>query len=314
MTVSSRSRKAVRLLIGAVAALLVLLGAGYAGIAVYSAHVLTSPNNRPIRLDPRRLGRVEPWSARTPDGLTIRGWYLPTVARRRLVVGVHGMGMNREELAGVGRDLRDRGFDVLLIDLRGHGSSDPARLSMGRRERDDLRAALDWARSEGFAPDRIGWLGYSLGASTILLEGLRDPEVGAVVLDSPFGDLPALLNEQLTLYSGLPAWFNPGILLAARLVYGVRTDDLVPARLASGWGDRPMLLIHGTADSIVPYDQGRAIAEAVGPACVLVTLPGVEHAMAYRDDRIGYVDRLDRFFGAHLGPPAVVLRDDQGRR
>ena len=74
--------------------------AGYAGIAVYSAHVLTSPSNRPIRLDPRRLGRVEPWSARTLDGLTIRGWYLPTAERRRLIVGVHGMGMNREELAG----------------------------------------------------------------------------------------------------------------------------------------------------------------------------------------------------------------------
>ena len=36
--------------------------------------------------------------------------------------------------------------------------------------------------------------------------------------------------------------------------------------------------------------------------------------MAYRDDPIGYVDRLDRFFRAHLGPPSVVLRDDQGRR
>ncbi|QDV38131.1 alpha/beta hydrolase [Tautonia plasticadhaerens] len=281
---------------------------GYLGVAIVSAHYLTRPSNRPARLDPRLVGPAERWEATTEDGLTLRGWYFPTEERRRLVVGVHGMLMNWEELAGVGRDLHARGFDVLLFDLRGHGRSDPARLSMGRDERADLRAALRWAGEEGFPPDRVGWLGWSLGASTILLEGLENPEIGAAVLDSPFGDLPELLDTQLSAHSGLPPQFNPGILLAAHLVYGVRTDDLKPARLASGWGERPMLVIHGEDDSIVPVSHGRAIARAVGESCELVALPGVEHVGAYRDHRSRYVDRVDRFFREHLEGGDAVAR------
>ncbi len=52
------------------------------------------------------------------------------------------------------------------------------------------------------------------------------------MIDSPYGDLPKLLDTQLSKHSGLPHWFNPGILLAARWIYGVRTDDLVPIRFA----------------------------------------------------------------------------------
>ena len=51
--------------------------------------------------------------------------------------------------------------------------------------------------------------------------------VPMVFYAAPPGDLPQLLKKQLSIHSGLPNWFNPGILLAARFIYGVRTDDLV---------------------------------------------------------------------------------------
>jgi len=71
--------------------------------------------------------------------------------------------------------------------------------------------------------------------------------------------------------------------------FGVRTDDLVPVRSARAWGDRPLLLIHGEADSVVPAAQARQLARAVGPACRSVVLPGVEHVKAYESDPQGYV-------------------------
>jgi pimeloyl-ACP methyl ester carboxylesterase len=212
---------------------------------------------------------------------------------------------NWSRVADIGVGLRERGHPVLLFDLRGHGQSDPARLTMGRAERADLRAVLAWARRAGFPPEQIGWLGQSMGASTILLEGLDNQEIRCAVLDSPYGDLPKLLNVQLTLHSGLPSIFNPGILLAAHRAYGVRTDDLVPQRLASSWGDRPLLLIHGEKDTIVPVEQGRAIARAVGPACELITLPGVEHIEGFQSQPELYLDAVDRFFRRALpaSPP-----------
>jgi alpha-beta hydrolase superfamily lysophospholipase len=254
-------------------------------------------------IDPYRLSRdAEPWSARTADGVTLRGWFLPTENKRHLIILVHGMWSSWIEMASLGRDLHSRGFDVLLFDLRGHGQSDPSRLYLGRRERTDIRTVMGWAQSEGFSEDRIGWLGYSMGGSTILMEAARNPLIHVAVIDSPYGDLPKLLNDQLSKHSGLPGWFNPGILLAARIVYGVRTDDLVPIRFARAWGPRPLLLIHGESDSIVPVSQARELATAAGSSCLTMMIPGVDHVQAYASDPRGYVELVGGFFNNHLSP------------
>ncbi|KAJ3057205.1 hypothetical protein HK102_011084, partial [Quaeritorhiza haematococci] len=199
-------------------------------------------------------------------------------------------------------DLHARGYDVLLFDLRGHGQSDPSRLSLGSRERADLRAVLDWARAEGYDEGQIGWLGYSMGAATLVLEAAANPSIRAAVLDSPYGDLPRLLETQLSKHSRLPGWFNPGILACARVFYGLRTEELVPIAAAAAWGDRPMLLIHGEDDSTVPVDQARKLGRAVGAACLTTFLPGVEHVEAYRSDPGRYVALISRFFDDNLSP------------
>jgi pimeloyl-ACP methyl ester carboxylesterase len=279
------------------------LMSAYLGISLLSAEILTRPSNHPPRLDPKAVSiDAQSWSARTRDGLTLRGWYYPTEKRRHLIVLIHGMGGAWPEMAALGRDLHQHEYDVLLFDLRGHGASDPSRLFMGRRERGDLRAVLSWAYAQGFTNDRIGWLGYSMGASTLLMEAAQNPNIQVAVIDSPYGSLPELLNTQLPKHSHLPSWFNPGILTAARFAFGVRTDDLIPIRSAKRWGPRPLMLIHGEADSIVPVSQARRLASAAGPSCQAVTLPGVEHVQAYDFDPERYVTAVNTFFSQHLTP------------
>ena len=70
------------------------------------------------------------------------------------------------------------------------GESDPSRLYLGSRERADIRAVMTLGSNRGFTTDRIGWLGYSMGGSTILMEAARNPAIQVAVLDSPYGDLP----------------------------------------------------------------------------------------------------------------------------
>lgn len=276
---------------------------GYLAISIFAASVLTRPNNRANALDPRVVsGDAERWSVRTSDGVTLRGWYYPSEQSRRLVVLVHGMKESWDSMAGLGHDLHARGYDVLLFDLRGHGQSDTHRLTMGRGEQSDLRAALAWAQAAGFSPDRIGWIGQSMGASTVLMEAAENPEIRVAVLDSPYGNLPELLDRQLAQHSHLPRAFNPGIVLAAHQVYGIRTDDLVPIESARRWGARPMLLIHGELDEIVPVRQARELARAAGRSCEAHFLSGVGHVDAYRARHDWYMDRVDRFLDTHLKP------------
>lgn len=282
--------------------LVCLLGLfAYSGISLYSADLLTRPHNRHLRYSARAISAdAVSWSTRTSDGLTLRGWYLPSPARERLIVLVHGLWSSRDDMASLGRDLHQLGYNVLMFDLRGHGQSDSSRVYMGRHERNDIRAVLDWAERAGFEPDRIGWVGYSMGASTLLMEAARNARIRVAVIDSPYGNLPELLDSQLTRYSNLPSLFNPGILLAARLAFGVRTDDLVPIRFARAWGDRPILLIHGSADTTVPIAQARQMAQSLGPSCMPVYVHGVEHNQAYLQKPEDYVALLDSFFEIHL--------------
>ena len=296
-----RSRKWLSALL--ITALLGSLGSIYGAVSWFTADRLTRPTNHPLQIDPLKLSAdARAWTAQTSDGITLRGWFLTTEKPRHLIVLVHGMWSSWLEMASLGRDLHRGGFDVLLFDLRGHGQSDPSRLYLGSRERADIRAVMSWALDEGFATDRIGWLGYSMGGSTILMEAARNPAIQVAVIDSPYGDLPAVLQTQLSKHSGLPGWFNPGILLAARFVYGVRTDNLVPIRFARAWGGRPLLLIHGESDTLVPVSQAHELAGAVGASCLTMTLPGVDHVQAYESDPEAYIRVVGSFFHDHLSP------------
>jgi uncharacterized protein len=129
-----------------------------------------------------------------------------------------------------------------------------------------------------------------------------NPQIHAAVLDSPYGDLPKLLNTQLPQHSGLPGWFNAEILMAARWIYGVRADDLVPTRFARAWGERALLVIHGESDKIVPVSQAKELARAAGRSCLTRTLPGVDHVQAYQSDPKGCVQVVGTFFSDNLSP------------
>ena len=91
-----------RFVLGTLVSVCLLLGAGYVGVSLFTAERLTRPTNHPLRIDPRRLSSdAQAWSVRTIDGVTLRGWYLPTPERRRLIVLVHGMWSSWLEMAAL---------------------------------------------------------------------------------------------------------------------------------------------------------------------------------------------------------------------
>jgi alpha-beta hydrolase superfamily lysophospholipase len=296
---SRRPRRAVI----AVAVLVLIAGGAYSSICLYSASILTAPRPRAERFDPRPFKTAaQDWSAAAEDGIRLRGWHLPSPAGRQLVIMVHGLWDCVDDIAGPALDLNARGYDVLLFDFRGHGRSDQDRLSMGCRERRDIRAALAWAMSNGFNPDRIGWIGYSMGGSTLLMEGAHNSDIRAAVIDSAFASLPEVLDLQLSRHSGLPGWFNPGILAAAHVAFSAPSADLIPEVSARSWKGRPLLVVHGKADHIVPVAHGERIARAAGEECQSILLSGVDHGQTYHADPTAYIDRIDRFFKRHLSP------------
>jgi alpha/beta superfamily hydrolase len=52
--------------------------------------------------------------------------------------------------------------------LRGHGQSADAPFTFGIYERRDVEGAIDWLKSQGFESGKIGVLGVSMGAASVI--------------------------------------------------------------------------------------------------------------------------------------------------
>ena len=123
-------------------------------------------------------------SIQSRDGeATLAGWFIPHEASSLAVLMVHGNNASRtreydDEFPRMGAMLHQAGFNVLMIDLRGHGKSSDGRVSFGIHERYDVAGAVDWLLDQGFRPGSIGVLGISLG-SAASIGGVRHRVRGA---------------------------------------------------------------------------------------------------------------------------------------
>lgn len=197
---------------------------------------------------------------RTSDGLDLDAWLVPAkpAADRGLAVVVFpGNGGNRAGRAGLAELLGRAGFTVLLVDYRGYGGNpgSPSEEGLAR----DADAATQLLEEQGFSADRTIYLGESLGTGVAAALASRRPPAG-LVLRSPFTELTDVGSHH---YPWLPV----------RLLMRDRFPVLDHVRRSPV----PTVVIHGTADEVVPSSMSREVAEAVPHLVEEKVLPGVAH-------------------------------------
>jgi uncharacterized protein len=244
----------------------------------------------------------ESLTLQTEDGPRLSAWWMPYPESETVIIGCHGHIGAKPDLLGIGTGSWRAGHNVLLFDFRGRGASDPWPNTLISQEVRDLLTAVDYVKTRmPGAP--IGVVGFSMGASVALLAAAGEPAIRAVVADSPFASATEVVTHSIhsTLRFALPT----GPLLAlADLIgerrFGYRLHNVRPLHAVPQIAPRPLLLIHGTADSIIPVDHGTRIFEAAGQPRELWLYPGVDHCGAYFADRPGYVARVTDFFAQYL--------------
>jgi pimeloyl-ACP methyl ester carboxylesterase len=301
-----RQRVLARVLLGAMALLLV----AYLGISTAAAWILTTPRRLAATTTPARAG-LEYQDVRFPargGDAQLAGGYVPSTGSRRAVVLVHGKDSSRAaELGGhfvdLAAGLHRRGIAVLLIDLRGHGDSGEGRFGFGLIERRDVIGAVDWLEAQGFAPGSIGVLGVSLGAASAIGAAHDDADIGALVADCSYADIYPVMQMHWREASGLPEVFLPSTLLAGRVLLGRDLAQSRPVDEIGALANRPVLIIHGTADRFTPLEHGRELA-AADQAAEFWQVPGAGHAESYAANPAAYVERVAAFFqrGLPEGP------------
>jgi alpha-beta hydrolase superfamily lysophospholipase len=216
----------------------------------------------------------------TDDGLDLSAWYVPAAEPGApTVLLAHGLLGSKGGMLRFVPWLHDAGYNIMLLDFRGHGGSDPSPSSIGPDEVLDIQAALDWLEAEG-AGDRVAGLGMSLGASALVNTAIQDERLDALILDSLFaewGDTDFAQGYRLS-----PDWLVPGV---------PSPEDLMPRIHV------PVFIIHGTADILTHEDHAhRLYAAANEPKELWINDSG--HAWsawtypdAYRQKVLDFLDR-----------------------
>jgi pimeloyl-ACP methyl ester carboxylesterase len=285
-----------------VLAVAVVAVVAYLGVSVAVAYNLTHPSRSPLKTTPAQYGLAyEEVNFRSEgDNVPLGGWLVNPGGKPTVVI-MHGSGSNRANYINmeVAKALVAHGYSVFLFDFRGQGASGGDTGGLGEWETRDLGGALTYLKTRGV--DQLGTIGYSMGAATELLAAPNSPEIRAIVADSSFSDLLSMIDRERE-SMGIPNIFNPGVLLAAKSMFDldVAADD--PKQAISRLGDRPVLLIHATGDSLIPASQAVELqkAGAADPNLQLWLAPANGHVAAFADNKEEYLSRVIGFFDKYL--------------
>jgi len=175
---------------------------------------------------------------RADGGPPVAGWFLAAPGSRRLLLYHHGNGEDLGHLEGALLEFRARGWSVLAYDYPGYG------LTPGPPSEQGSYAAAEAAWNHattrlGFAPTEIVHYGRSLGSGPAFWLATRHPECGGIILEGAFTSAFRVITR-------------------IRMLPWDRFNNL--RRI--GQVKVPILVIHGTADEVVPFGHGQSLLAA----------------------------------------------------
>lgn len=222
---------------------------------------------------PRGLEFEDAWFT-AADGVKLHGWYVPCQSPRAIVLFAHGNAGNLSDRADMLRYLSGPlRTSVMIFDYRGYGRSEGQPNEEGVLA--DARAARAWlAQRAGVREQDIVLLGESLGGGAMVDLAAKDGARG-LVLENSFTSLVDVAAHH---YPFLPV----------RMVMRNRLDSL--AKIGQYHG--PLLIRHGDADTIIPFEQAERMFAAANEPKRLLVVPGGDHNDAPTRE---YLAALDQF-------------------
>ena len=289
------------------------------GLGLYGAVHLTRPSRTSFE------DTIERWALPEPerhilvsrDGVRLSAWWFAHPDATASIVLCHGHGSNKLTNLWLADDLYPR-FNVLLLDLRGHGESEGWHSSVGYLERLDILASIDWL-AERMGPPPIGVLGVSMGGAAAIHAAAENQRISAVVADSSFARLRGPVFEAICArgyprrVAGVLAWSVCTVAPWLGAPRGRPWRD--PLDVVDRIAPRPLLLIHGEADDFVALEQANALFARAAEPKALWIVPEAGHARAAEIDPAAYAQRVRTFFTRALratGEPTAAAGADHG--
>ncbi len=201
-----------------------------------------------------RAGADDVWLT-AKNGTKLNAWWFPLPEAKYATLFLHGNAGNVTHRVDHAEAVKEAGSAILVLDYRGYGKSEGHPTEHGLYQ--DADAAYDELIRRGYPPGRIIVHGESLGTA-VAAELASRRECAALVLESPFASLSRMAGQVVPV-------------LGPVLAHGFNTE-----RRISGI-HVPLLIIHGDADEIVPFSQGREVFDHANQPKTFWQVKGANH-------------------------------------
>ncbi len=222
---------------------------------------------------------------------------------KKSVIIIHGLYQNRSMAMNYIDIYRQLGFNILLIDLRGHGESDGV-ITWGQTEIKDIDMWCDFLRQTK-GQEIVGIHGISLGgAFSLLHSGLSEHPADFYVEDSSYSDLKSLYYNHLHNMIQLP---NDSKILDVLWLYsqicmywhtGATLDKLSPLK-AVEQSHAPTLFLHNDTDELIPPQTLSELYDACSAPKQMHMFKNSTHAQAISDYPEEYLQTISSFLSAN---------------
>ncbi len=240
-------------------------------------------------------------AVKSASGVVLRGRFFDG-PNRDLIVLVSGYGDTQEQMLPYAEFLHQAGFDTLTYNARARSDSGGEYVTLGVLEPIDLDSVVQYAAQRtDVDPGKIGVLGISMGGATAILTAARDRRIRAVVDDCGFSDAPSVIAASFEHFIHLPAIpFAPVTVWIASHRAGIDVNGVRPDEVIGQISPRPVLIIHGLADYVVPVANSERNFKAARQPKELWLVPGARHGEAHTVAKAEYEQKVVDFFESAL--------------
>ncbi|UTR12642.1 alpha/beta hydrolase [Evansella sp. LMS18] len=236
------------------------------------------------------------------DGLKLEADFLEhEESDGKAVILAHGFRSERVDMGDFVQFYYEKGFDVLMPDSRGHGGSEGNYVGYGWHDRLDLVQWAELLAGEKESGD-IFLHGSSMGAAAVLMASGEElpAEVKGIVADSGYTSAEDILTYQLEHLYGIPSF---PVLDITSFVTNIRVGFYFGEASAVDQvanNTRPLFIVHGEGDELVPAWMSEVLYEAAGGEKTLWTVPFAGHVESYTVATTEYQERLAEFLESSM--------------
>ena len=293
----------VILLIVGIAGLVVL---GTVWLCKHTAKKVLHPvsKRKPLTVWPDQFGLpYENVAFKTQDQVQLKGWFItaPEVSNKTIIL-MHGWGMNRSDILKNTYFLRDLGFNLFYFDFRALGESGGKTSSIGYLDLKDITAAINFLKdTRPQFCEKIGLYGLSMGGMVAICEAAHNPDIACVVAEASYYSFRRVVSRWAWVHRRVPYFpIMPMVLHYIRKQLGINPERYSPKYNIPKISPRPVFLIHGRYDNLVPAAQAKLLYKCAGEPKEIWLVPGAKHNKCAEVGGFEYKQRLADFYRKYL--------------